>query len=607
MNETSLPLIDPSVHNADYVSRIRDAASDDEKTTLTANWILYEFDAYYCESRHIPLLAKKAFECRDPSTSLALSKRRLSLYSESINALGPRLKQAFPHLAENEHLWSHVEQCYLSLIDGRYEADFAFAYIHSVRRKIYQGVWKPVEYAFGESIEKKSVARHEICRSFPGGPRISTETIMDILLIPGFTVPYESRGQDAELVAERANQILGLDGEQTDYVRTIVMVDAGFYRNRGAYLVGRFVLGRGGIVPLIIALLNGDKGIYVDAVLISEADTHNLFSSTLANFHVTTEYYHELSEFLHGIMPRRPIGLHYSTVGFNHVGKVAVMSELKQELAAASETFGTAVGFEGTVTIGFSAPSSSYNLKVIRNKPTAQYKWGDYEGLDAVLRKYKRVHEINRTGSMLDNIFYFNLRLEKRLFQKSLLDELLSQASESVSADADYVIFKNLIVQRKVIPLPVFFETASDEDARTVIVNLGYSIKNNMAANIFNKDLDARNYGVSRFLKVYLFDYDALEPLTEIKIRTNQDRIDGEEDIPDWYFEDGVVFLPEEIEAGLRIPNRSLGRLFREVHGDLLTTRYWERIQQDLQCGKVPRLHIYPEDRELDRSKIVSR
>ncbi len=581
-------------------------ASEHELIKLTAMWILKEFDFLYSELRRIPRLAKQAFENRDPTTSLALSKSRLSMYSESINELGPKLKEAFPHLAENEQLWDMVEQCYLPVIKGRYEADFAFAYLHSVRRKIYQGEWKPVEYAFVESIEKKGVTGSEVCRTFTGGPRVSVRTIVDILGVPGFSMPYASLDEDAALVAERSNQVLGLNGEEADYVRTIVMVDAGFYRNRGAYLVGRFVLERGGIVPLIIALLNGEGGIYVDAVLISEADTHNIFSSTLANFHVTTEYYHELSAFLHSIMPRRPIGLHYSTVGFNHVGKVAVMNELKDGLNISKQVFGTAVGFRGTVTIGFSAPSSAYNLKVIRDKPTAQYKWGKYEGFDAVLRKYKRVHEINRTGSMLDNIIYFNLRLEKEFFEACLLDELLQEAGQSVSVEGNNVIFKTLIVQRKVIPLPVFFETASDDDAKKVIINLGYSIKNNMAANIFNKDLDARNYGVTRFLKVYLFDYDALEPLTEVKIRTNQDRVDGEEDIPDWYFEDGVVFLPEEIESGLRIPNRMLGRLFREVHGDLLTKEYWERIQSDLKAGKVPRLHIYPEDRELDRTKVVS-
>ena len=106
-----------------------------------------------------------------------------------------------------------------------------------------------------------------------------------------------------------------------------------------------------------------------------------------------------------------------------------------------------------------------------------------------------------------------------------------------------------------------------------MIVNLGHCIKNNAAANVFNKDLDARNYGVSLFHKVYLFDYDALEPLTRVKVRSNAGRFEGEDDVPDWFYEDGVVFLPEEIESGFRLRDRALRRLFRDVHGDLMTPR----------------------------------
>jgi isocitrate dehydrogenase kinase/phosphatase len=210
---------------------------------------------------------------------------------------------------------------------------------------------------------------------------------------------------------------------------------------------------------------------------------------------------------------------------------------------------------------------------------------------------------------MLDKVLYYNLRLEKKLFAPSLLDQLLTEAGRSVSLKGDYVIFKHLIAQLKIKPLPVFLETASPDDARTAIVNLGYSIKNNMAANIYNKDLDARNYGVSKFLRVFLYDYDAIERLTEVKIRSNRDRIDGEEDPPDWYFEDGVVLLPEEIEFGLRISNKSLLEIFRQVHGDLLTTEYWSHIKNDLRAGKVPRLHLYPEERKLNKedSEVTGR
>ena len=353
-------------------------------------------------------------------------------------------------------------------------------------------------------------------------------------------------------------------------------------------------------MPLVIALLNDENGIYVDAVLTSEADSHNIFSSTLANFHVTNPYYHELAEFLHGIMPKRPIGLHYSTIGFNHVGKVAVMNDLKAELARPDERFERAVGFRGTVAIA-SAPSSAYTLKVIRDAPTKEYKWGAFAGVESVLDKYRRVHEINRTGSMLDNIIYYNLRLRNEWFSDDLRRELLRDAAGSVTSREESLVFKHLIAQPKMIPLPLYLDGARPEDSLTVVENLGHCIKNNAAANIFNKDLDGRNYGVSKHLKVYLFDYDALEPFTDVKIRTNRDRVDGEEEVPAWFYEDGVIFLPEEVEVGLRIRNRGLVRHFRAVHADLLTVDYWQALQDDLLAGKVPSISVYPDDRRLVR------
>jgi isocitrate dehydrogenase kinase/phosphatase len=584
----------------DYPCTIAAAKDRGNKIALTADWILQEFAAYYSESRHIPELAKKAFEERDHATSLELSKRRLALYSFGISELGARLREAFPGVSTDAALWGEIEQGFLLLIQGRYEADLAFAFINSVKRRIHQGEWRPVEYSFQKANKVTADYSGKIWRRYPCAVSTSLETALDILDIPGFSTPFKNRLQDATLVAERLNDVLA--SREALATGRIEMINAGFYRNRGGYIVGRVVLGDASVFPLIIALLNSEDGIYVDAVLSSEADAHNIFSSTLANFHVTNNYYHELSEFLQSIMPKRPLGLHYSTIGFNHVGKVAVMNELRDELIGSDDVLDTAVGFRGTVAIGFSAPQSAYNLKVIRDKPTANYKWGSFDGIESVMEKYARVHEINRTGSMLDNIIYYNLKLDRGWFAPALLDELLVEASETVSLRGDAVILKYLIVQRRMRPLPVFLETATQAEAETAIINLGDCIKNNAAANIFNKDLDARNYGVSRFLKIYLYDYDALEPFTEVKIRSNADRIDGEEEPPDWYFEDGVIFLPEEIEAGLMIPNRQLRRLFRDVHGDLLTTDYWQSIQDDLRAGKVPSVRIYPKSRELQRS-----
>ena len=581
-----------------YASRITAAGSVDERAGLAARWILAEFDAYYVESRSIPTLAKSAFERRDPATSLDLSRRRLSVYSVSALALARRLREALPSVAEDETFWKQIEARYLTSIEGRYESDLAFAYIHSARRMTYEGRWKPVEYAFLHHREPESERSAVVRIDFPIAPGSDLAALVDrILDVPRFERPWRDREGDVRRVVERLGSIFrGGTGRPVE----IQMTDAGFFRNRGAYVVGRIVFGDASATPLILALLNHDAGIYVQAVLTGEADAHNLFSSTLANFHVTNTHYHELAAFLHTVMPTRRLGLHYSTIGFNHVGKVAVMNELREELATHGEVFTTAVGFRGSVAIGFAAPSSDYNLKVIRDIPTDQYKWGEFPGIGAVLDKYRRVHEIDRTGSMLDNIIYYNLELDPAWFEPELLAELLRDAGESVSLRDDAVILKHLIVQRRVRPLPVFLRDATPEEAREVIVNLGHCIKNNAAANVFNKDLDARNYGVSRFQKVFLFDYDALEPLTRVKVRSNVGRFDGEDDVPDWFYEDGVIFLPEEIESGFRIHDRGLRRLFRDVHGDLLTTGYWERMQHDLDQGQVPSIRLYPERRKLD-------
>ena len=173
------------------------------------------------------------------------------------------------------------------------------------------------------------------------------------------------------------------------------------------------------------------------------------------------------------------------------------------------------------------------------------------------------------------------------------------QAAGSVQLDQDGVYLRLLIVQLKIVPLPVFLATADEDATRAVMISLGHCIRNNAATNIFNRDLDSRNYGVGRYGRVFLFDYDAVEKLTDVKIRTNIDREPGEEAVPDWFFEEGVIFLPEELEHGMQFKGTYARRCFREENSDLLTVRYWQDVQQKLQRGEVPGLRMYPDDAKL--------
>lgn len=576
-----------------FATQLSAAAAAHERTQLVAVWIFDSFVSFYAEFQRLTWLAKTAFEVRDPAAAVAHARTRLGLYDATVNALADELRGGYPSLIEDEPLWVAVGELYRAKAQNRYDGDLAIAFFHSIWRRVHHDEWRPVDYTFGDLAQPRLPDDEDVFTAVDCRWPIEAAVVRKLLIVGNLEVPFVAIGDDAALVARRLNE--SCEPEATSGLRRIEMIRGCFFRNRGAYLVGRLLLNDGRIKPLVIALHNGDRGLMARAVLVSIPHVHNLFNTTQAAFHVTNPFYHEIARFLLSIMPRRPLGLQYAIFGYYHFSKVAIMSEITSQLAHSGEVLDTAPGSPGTVAMAFNAPCLAYVLKVIRDRPTEGYKWGTFPGHAAVLDKYRRIHEINRTGSMLDNTIFQNLRLDRAWFRPQLLDELVEAAGNAVRLQGDAVIFNYLIVQRTLMPLNVYLQGAAREKALRVISNLGHCMKNNAAANLFNRDFDARNYGVTRYLKVFLYDYDAVEPLTDMKVRTNTDRIEGEEGPPAWYFEEGPVFLPEEMEAGLRIPDRELRRAFREQHGELLTVRYWEQMQAAHHTGHVPGIHTYPE------------
>jgi isocitrate dehydrogenase kinase/phosphatase len=521
---------------------------------------------------------------------------RLGLYTRYIAEHGPRIRASFEELSVESVLWDSLDRLFAAMIIDRYDADIAFSFAHSIRRNINHGLWKPVAYSFPPPSALRALSMASVHRRFAVRRRIDDELLCTALQVPGFSVGFKDLRGDAQKIRRRVEQLLEPEGAAPV---ALDVVEAGFFRNRRAFVVGRWVFADDHMVPLVVALQNGSEGIYAHAVLHRTADIHNLFSSTLANMHVTTALYYQTCVFLFSLMPRRPLGEHYSTIGYNHVGKVAILNEITSQLRSGIK-FQRSPGVPGTVALGFTFDACSYHLKVIRNSPTHSYKWGAFPGVAAVIEKYRAVHEINRAGSMLDNVMYFNMRLDRDMFDSKLLDEISREASDSVQIVEDGVYLRSLIVQLKIVPLPVYLQRAGEAETRAVMAALGHCIRNNAAANIFNKDLDSRNYGVGRYGRVFLFDYDAVEKLTDVKIRTNQDREPGEEGVPDWFFEDGVIFLPEELEHGMQFKHDHARRCFRQENADLLTVRYWLDVQQRLLRGEVPPLRMYPDATKLD-------
>lgn len=608
-----------------YLDELDPALPRRKRAEIIARALLTFFEVYYGRSREIPFAYKRLFETRNWPETFKLSRERLTIYGRYLNAVVPLLHEKWPkNIPDERGFWVEIEAAYLDFIHGRYEADLAFAFLRSTRRVVRQGEWAPVAYHAGrDSDGPEYEIGHDVTRTFPVASKVSAGAIANVLQVPGFNAPFRDLSGDAQLLADAINEELKRRGAIVNSTVALQVINSGFFRNRGCYIAGRVryepsegaaeASSDGGIsqnegsrgscfLPIVIALLNERDGIFVDALITESDEIHRVFSSALANFHVTEYAYHQLARFLHELMPKRPLGLHYSTIGFNHAGKVAVMRELVGEHNRTGELIDFAIGSRGTVAIGFSMPSSRYVLKVIRDTPAEGYKWETFDGPDAVLKKYRLVHDMDRAGSMLDNVMFSNVRLERSWFTPELLQEFANAAEGSVKILHRYVLFKNLIVQMKLVPLPVYLKNASVEAGKRAIEELGICIQNNAAANIFNKDLDARNYGVSRIGKIYLFDYDAVEPLGEVKVRTNAGRFDGEEDIPDWFFEKGTIFLPEEMLVGLRLEDPDLRRYFREANEQLMTTEYWEGMQRAHAKGLMPKVRAYLPDRKLRRT-----
>ena len=570
------------------------ARSQGEKSETLAAIILAAFDDYYTRSRRIPWLAKDAFEKREWKRAIELSQERLAIFSVSLSKIMPVLELVVPQgeRVKREAVWRDIDEIFRAKIAGRYETDLALAYLAAIRRSLFAELWTPL------SAEDMSLhlPPADIVRTIPVTETVTAEIIERILAVPGIDAPFRDLAGDAELAARRINGELRIGPERK--LEKIEIIDAGFYRNRGAYVVGAITVA-GETGPLALALLHRDYGVEVDAVILRRSTLTHVFSSTLANFHVTLIRYHELADYLCRLMPSRPKGLQYTTIGYNHVGKVAVMREITEALESDRRPLEHARGPRGSVAIAFTAPEVDIILKVIRDRPSASYKWARYDGPDSVLAKYHSVHELNRSGSMLDSIIYTDIALPRRNFTAELLADLAANAAASVRIETNQVVLRHLIVQRKVMPLPIYLQNCTPAEAEMAVIRLGQCIRNNAAINVFNRDFDGRNYGVSSLRFVYLFDYDALEELTKVKVRTNADREPGEEEPPDWYFESGEIFLPEELEIHLNLPTPALRRLFREAHGDLLTAGYWRRMQSWLKEGRVPRVRTYPRSTQL--------
>jgi len=347
---------------------------------------------------------------------------------------------------------------------------------------------------------------------------------------------------------------------------------------------------------MLLPLLNGEDGIYVDAVLLSEDEASIVFGFSWSYFLVEIARPHAVVDFLHAIMPLKRIDELYNAIGYNKHGKTELYRTLVAHLGAPSARFEFAPGDQGLVMSVFTLPSLNVVFKIIKDR----FGHPKRTTRRTVMDKYQFVFVRDRVGRLADAQEFEHLDLPRACFSEPLLEHLLDAAASTVQLRGDHVIVRHLYTERRVTPLNLYLRDASPYDAALAVLDYGTAIKDLAAANIFTGDMLMKNFGVSRHGRVIFYDYDELSLLTDCVFRRLPQPQTPEQEMAaePWYYVGENDVFPEEFEAFM-VPPGKLRKRFLQRHRDLFTVEFWQAMQERQRHGDMPDVFPYPESRRL--------
>ena len=349
-------------------------------------------------------------------------------------------------------------------------------------------------------------------------------------------------------------------------------------------------------LPLGLALLHGDTGIRLDAVLMGEDDIAILFSFTRSYFRVDAPRPYELVRFLKTLMPRKRLADLYMAIGYNKHGKTEFYRDFLRHLRASEDQFESAEGARGMVMLVFTLPSYDVVFKLIKDR----FDYPKDSSKSEVMRKYRLVFEHDRAGRLVEAYEFEHLRIPRDRFRPELLEELQRCAADSVSIEDDYVLVKHLYVERRVRPLNLYLAEADETAARAAVIDYGQAIKDLAATNIFTGDLLLKNFGVTRHGRVVFYDYDELCWVTDCDFRELPAPTTYEEEFAaePWFSVHENDIFPEEFPRFLGLRPELLETLV-DHHGDVFQAVAWRRVQTALRAGNILDIFPYGADKRL--------
>ena len=398
-----------------------------------------------------------------------------------------------------------MKNVYAELAAARADQELARTFFNSATRRVFATVGIDPAIEFVEPTPAGGARTAACPRTRAIGNGGATAAIVrDILAAHPIGAPYRRLEADAELIAARIDAYRAATwGEQA--IDAIDMLDAVFYRNKGAYLVGRIRGGRR-FMPLVIALVNEDGGIVADAVLTTVDEASIVFSFTRSAFHVDVDAPARMIRFLKSIMPAKRIAELYLAVGYDKHGKAELYRDLVAHLERSDDRFEIAPGDAGLVMLVFTLPSYDVVFKVIRDR----FGYPKSTTREHVMGRYQLVFKHDRAGRLVDSQEFKDLVIPRRRFAERLLAELQRAARRSVEIDGDHVVLKHVYTERRVTPLNLYLQRADEAAGRDAVLDFGRVIKDLAATNIFPGDMLLKNFGVTRHGRVVFYDYDEI-------------------------------------------------------------------------------------------------
>ena len=572
------------------------ALSASRLANLAAGAIAEAFDAYQNGFEAITRRALDRFERRDWSGALADAVERLDLYGDVIDRIERDMREALEIRTRDRLLWTGLKAVYSGLIAGRRDWELAETFFNSVTRRIFAtaGVDPNIEFVATDFEAPPVSSDGTLCRTYEA--RAGTADLLEAILTDRwFDVPYKDIRRDARLAAARLTEHLRSLGVGDGHVDRAEMVEAPFFRRKGAYLIGRVFQGSKSL-PLALALLHDEGGIVVDAVLTEENDLSILFSFTRSHFHVDAGPAYQLVRFLKQLIPNKRIAELYIAIGYHKHGKTELYRNLLQYVGSTDERFVVAPGTPGLVMVVFTMPGYDVVFKVIRDR----FPLAKSVSRDGVMRNYRLVFRHDRAGRLVEAQEFEHLRFDRDRLAPDLVEELRREAGRTVEVCRHSVVIHHAYVERRVSPLDLFVRSAAEDAARAAVIDFGQAIKDLAATNIFPGDLLPKNFGVTRHGRVVCYDYDELSLLTDFRFRTMPMSRTYEDELAEeaWFGAGPRDAFPEEFPNFISLPPHLREVLERE-HGDLYDPRFWMQMQDRVQSGEIVDIFPYHPSRRL--------